>query len=85
MYADFAGKWYPWMIFQKLCKSYPSSILGEDLLNSVWEQGEGSLGTLQAHMTTVREIIRPLGLTVTCVRNVGYKLLDQHVAGTDAG
>jgi hypothetical protein len=72
--ADFAGKEYPWNIFQQLCRSYPNSLPGGDLINVVWGRGEGGQQTLQAHMNAVRRIIEPLGLTVRCIRKVGYRL-----------
>jgi hypothetical protein len=74
--VSFAGKAYPWNVFRQLCRSYPSSLSPNDLVDAVWGKGEGSKETLQAHMTTVREIIKPLGLLVNNTRNVGYKLAD---------
>jgi hypothetical protein len=75
--ASFAGKEYPWRIFQQLCRSYPASLPPDELVDAVWGKGEGSKDTMQAHMTTVRDIIKPLALTVRSTRKVGYKLADR--------
>jgi hypothetical protein len=74
--ADFAGKEYPWKILRQLCRSYPSSLPAVDFVSAVWGRGEGSTGTLQAHLTAVRALIKPLGLSVLNTRKVGYKLAE---------
>jgi DNA-binding winged helix-turn-helix (wHTH) protein len=74
--ANFAGKENPWKIFQLLCRIYPSITPKADLLNSVWGEGEGSEESLFAHLTSVRKIIKPLGLTVKNTRKVGYRLAE---------
>jgi hypothetical protein len=82
--ADFAGKEYPWIIFQRLCRSYPGSIPTNALVNAVWNRGEGSKEAMFAHMTAVRNIIKPLNLAVENIRKVGYRLVDL-AAGPAAG
>jgi hypothetical protein len=74
--ADFAGKELPWLVFQHLCRSHPHSVPAKQLLNVAWGQGQGSNETLFAHLTAIREIIKPLGLTVQNNRKVGYKLTE---------
>jgi hypothetical protein len=72
--ADFAGKEYPWKIFQMLCRDCPGVTPKDRLLGNVWGKGEADESTLFAHMTTVRSIIKPLGLTVENRKKVGYRL-----------
>jgi hypothetical protein len=72
--ASFAGKQYPWKVFKLLCKNYPTSSTTRAILDDVWGEGVRSKEALFHHITTIRKLIRPLGLKVFHTRGVGYKL-----------
>jgi DNA-binding response OmpR family regulator len=72
--ADFGGKEYPWKVFQLLHDRYPRIAPRADLLNTCWGVGLGSGETLGAHITRVRDLLKPLGLGVKNTRKVGYLL-----------
>jgi hypothetical protein len=74
--VDFAGKECPWRIFRVLCREHPRRKTKDELLTAVWGQGEGSQESLFVHISAVRSLIAPLGVTVECIHKVGYVLVE---------
>jgi hypothetical protein len=72
--VDFGGKEYAWKLFCALCRKYPDSFLAGSLTDAVWGQGEGDVVAMQAHISALRKIIRPLGLAVKHIKRRGYAL-----------
>jgi DNA-binding winged helix-turn-helix (wHTH) protein len=75
--ANFAGREFPWKIFQHLCRQYPAPVPTGQMLTAAWGPGEGTDTTLRVHITTVRGIISPLNLTIKSTRKVGYRLVEK--------
>jgi hypothetical protein len=74
--ADFSSKRTPWKIFKKLYDSHPGRVQAAELLDSLWDKGDTSIGTVYVHVKIVRELLEPLGLSVEGKRYHGYLLTD---------
>jgi hypothetical protein len=74
--ADFGGKEYPWRIFRFLCHRHPQSSQPIEILDAIWGKGVSSADNLYFHINVVRSILKPLGLTLSSTRRVGYKLAE---------
>jgi hypothetical protein len=48
----------------------------DEIRNHVWSEG-ASTQALRVHISRLRRRIGPLGLTITCIRNVGYLMHQQ--------
>jgi DNA-binding response OmpR family regulator len=74
--AFFGARQKPWKLFVALCRRHPAPYTKTGLQDDIWGKGQGDDNTLFAHITSLRQLIEPLSLTVTCERNIGYRLVE---------
>src|SRR5205823_11166263 len=59
-------------IVRVLLARYQDVVMEDELL-AAWPEG-GHNGTLRVHLSRLRRRLKPLGLTITSIRTVGYTL-----------
>jgi hypothetical protein len=78
--ADFAGEARPWEVFVRLVERFPAYYPPRDLGREVWNpdgnDGDPDDNTVQQAISTIRRLLRPLGINVLCSRKVGYVLAE---------
>jgi Transcriptional regulatory protein, C terminal len=63
-------------VAQVLVESFGAAVRDAELARRAWPAGS-SEQTLRVHISRLRRRISELGLTITCVRNVGYVMREQ--------
>lgn len=63
-----------WKLLQLLVKSEASFVTKEDLIAEVWEDPETGFVAFHSTLTHVRRALRPLKVTISCLRGIGYQL-----------
>jgi hypothetical protein len=73
--ADFRGQQIPWKLFCRLLRAQGAVVPYAELLRAGWTEEDIVIeDNLRPHITTIRNLIKPLGLTVIPHRNQGYSL-----------
>ncbi|OAI54007.1 hypothetical protein AYO44_03755 [Planctomycetaceae bacterium SCGC AG-212-F19] len=71
--VEFGGHTQPWKIFLMLLRRHPNRFAVADLLKAGWDGQPGQKAVNQT-ITTIRSLIRPLGLRIDTVRAIGFLL-----------
>ena len=58
-------------VAQVLCEHFGTAVDDDELRTQVWPEG-ATTQALRVHISRLRRRIGPLGLTITCIRSVGY-------------
>jgi hypothetical protein len=75
--CDFGGQLFKWAIFIELCVRFPHYYPADELRQQAWHRQDAatpSEETFHVHVSGIRTLLRPLGLTVECKRGCGYRL-----------
>ena len=78
--ASFGSNGRPWEVFIKLASRHPARYPVKDLGHDVWNPEGKDIdpddNLVQLAITTVRQVLAPLGVGVDHKRNLGYVLSD---------